>query len=74
MNLTGGGIKIWLGETIAGGFFLVGDEQSLGSWGDSHFQLVKGWGSSPAGKTLIFRLLFFKQTADITRVLIRPER
>ena len=63
-----------MGKATAGGFFLGRYEQNFGSWGDCHFQLVGGWGSSPSRETLIFRLLIFKQTTYITRVITRPER
>ena len=75
MNLWWGGIKIWFGEATAGGFFLVGGWKKFWLMGDSHFQLVWDDGRvPPVGETLIFRLLLFKQTTYITRVLTRPER
>ena len=46
----------------------------FGSCGNSHFQLVGDGGVPPVEKTLIFRLLLFKQTTYISRVWTRPER
>ena len=55
-------------------FSCRGDEQNFCSCGDSHFQLVGDGGVPPVEKTMIFRLLLFKQTTYISRVLTRPER
>ena len=42
--------------------------------GDSHFQQVGDEGVPSVEKTLIFKLLLFKQKTYISRVLTRPER
>ena len=73
MNLRCGGINIWLGEATAGWFFSSGEMNKILPRGELQLSLVGDGGVPPVGK-LIFRLLLFKQTTYITRVLTRPER
>ena len=67
-----------MGEATAGEFFLVGGWTKFWLVGGLPFWASGGGGGdrgvSLVGKTLILRLLLFKQINCITRVLTRPER
>ena len=55
-------------------FSSEGMNKILAHWETPIFSKWGNGGVPPVGKTLIFRLLLFKQTTYITRVLTRPER
>ena len=61
-------------EATAGSFFLVGGWTKFWLMWGLPFSASGDGGVPPVEKILIFRLLLFKQTTYISRVLTRPER